>query len=113
MRALQITNTFALSLRELSLRYPDSVHWANSIYKVASQVAAGRSPTWCDDHPLRGAYKAYRSFKPLGEDPDLMVVYTSAKRSITLVDIGVHKRFFTKGRKTKMTRLAKTRANLE
>ena len=104
LRALRITNTFALSLRELSSRYPDPVHWANSIYQVAVQVAAGRPPTWCDDHALRGAYKAYRSFKPLGEDPDLMLIYTSATRSITLIDIGVHKRFFTKGRKAKMAR---------
>ena len=38
------------------------------------------------------------------QNPDLMVVYSSAARSITLVDIGGHNRFFTKGRKTKISR---------
>lgn len=100
MRALFITDLFAQSLRELALQSPDPALRIKAVYRAASQVAAGRPPIWADDHPLHGAYEAYRSFKPISEDPDLMVVYAVRARSLVLADIGVHARFFTKGRKT-------------
>ena len=101
MRALFITDLFANSLRELALRSSDPALLINSVYGAASQVAAGRPPAWADDHPLQGAYRAYRSFKPISEQPDLMVIYSVRARSLILADMGVHARFFTKGRKTK------------